>query len=51
VADHPAFDCGAAGLLAARARLGLEGIVANRTASFSYPGRRPPDWVKVKTGD
>jgi hypothetical protein len=44
----PAFDCGTADLLAACARQGLEGIVAKRTASFYYPGRRSPDWVKVK---
>lgn len=29
-------------------RLGLEGIVAKRAASPYRPGRRGPDWVKVK---
>jgi bifunctional non-homologous end joining protein LigD len=34
---------------AAEAReLGLEGVVAKRTGSRYQPGRRPPDWRKIK---
>lgn len=41
------FDDGAA-LLAAADRQGLEGVMAKRAQSIYLPGRRSPDWVKVK---
>ena len=47
VVISPAFDDGVALLQAARER-GLEGIVAKRADSVYRPGRRSPDWVKVK---
>lgn len=37
-----------AALLAATRRAGLEGVVAKRPGSRYRPGRRTPDWVKVK---
>ena len=43
----PQFDDGAALLSVARER-GLEGIVAKRAGSTYRPGRRSPDWRKVK---
>lgn len=39
---------GVGDLLAAAAEQGLEGIVAKRASSSYRPGRRSPDWVKVK---
>jgi bifunctional non-homologous end joining protein LigD len=36
-------------ILAATAQNGLEGVVAKRRASPYRPGRRSPDWTKVKT--
>jgi hypothetical protein len=36
------------GLLAATAGMGLEGVVAKRVTSRYWPGRRTPDWRKVK---
>jgi bifunctional non-homologous end joining protein LigD len=43
----PAFDDGQALLDTTRAQ-GLEGVVAKRRSSPYLPGRRSPDWVKVK---
>jgi len=43
----PSFDDGAALEQAAREH-GLEGVVAKRTASPYQPGRRSPDWRKLK---
>ncbi len=43
----PAFDDGAALLEAARAQ-GLEGVVAKRADAPYRPGRRTPEWRKVK---
>jgi bifunctional non-homologous end joining protein LigD len=43
----PQFDDGAA-LLAAAQEQGLEGVVAKRVGSRYQPGRRSPDWRKVK---
>lgn len=40
-------DCGEHALADSR-RLGLEGVVAKRLTSPYRPGRRSPDWVKVK---
>lgn len=37
-----------AALLAATRKAGLEGVVAKRPGSRYRPGRRTPDWVKVK---
>lgn len=37
-----------AAVLQASAQAGLEGVVAKRRASTYQPGRRSPDWVKVK---
>ena len=47
VALSPQFDDGDALLEAAREQ-GLEGVVAKRIASKYQPGRRSPDWRKVK---
>ncbi|MBP2706996.1 non-homologous end-joining DNA ligase [Microbispora sp. RL4-1S] len=44
----PYFRGGGAGVLAESRRLGLEGVVAKRLTSPYRPGRRSPDWVKVK---
>ncbi len=43
----PAFDDGAATEAAARQH-GLEGVVAKRLTSRYHPGRRGPDWVKLR---
>ena len=43
----PAFDDGAALLEAARAQ-GLEGVVAKRADAPYRPGRRTPEWQKLK---
>jgi bifunctional non-homologous end joining protein LigD len=43
----PTFDDGEA-LLAAAKEQGLEGVVAKRLDSTYQPGRRSPDWRKVK---
>ncbi len=43
----PSFDDGAALEKAAREH-GLEGVVAKRTTSTYQPGRRSPDWRKLK---
>jgi bifunctional non-homologous end joining protein LigD len=43
----PQFDDGEALLEAAR-RQGLEGVVAKKVDSRYYPGRRSPEWRKVK---
>ena len=43
----PAFDDGAALLAAARAQ-GLEGVVAKRADAPYRPGRRTPEWQKLK---
>ncbi len=40
-----------AGLLAATAEQGLEGIVSKRRASPYSPGRRSPDWLKLPHRD
>lgn len=42
----PVYDDGA-GLWAATAEHGLEGVVAKRRTSRYQPGRRSPDWVKA----
>ena len=47
VAVSPQFDDGEA-LLAAAREQGLEGVVAKRLQSRYQPGRRSPDWRKVK---
>lgn len=52
-ARHPALSVpaaadSAAALLAATREQGLEGIVAKRRDSSYQPGRRSPDWRKVK---
>ncbi|MBX6386473.1 MAG: non-homologous end-joining DNA ligase [Microbispora sp.] len=44
----PCYTGGGAHALADSRRLGLEGVVAKRLASPYRPGRRSPDWVKVK---
>jgi bifunctional non-homologous end joining protein LigD len=45
----PSFtDEAGADVLAAAARIGMEGVVAKRRASPYRPGRRSPDWIKVK---
>lgn len=44
----PAFDGPGAAILAASAENGLEGVLAKRRSSPYRPGRRSPDWVKVK---
>jgi bifunctional non-homologous end joining protein LigD len=36
-------------ILTATAQNGLEGVVAKRRSSLYRPGRRSPDWTKVKT--
>jgi bifunctional non-homologous end joining protein LigD len=47
VVVSPVFEDGEA-LLAAASQQGLEGIVAKRADSRYQPGRRSPDWRKVK---
>ena len=44
----PAAHADGAALAAASREQGLEGIVAKRIKSLYVPGRRSPDWVKVK---
>ena len=44
----PAFDGQGAEALAASAAQGLEGVLAKRHDSVYLPGRRSPQWVKVK---
>ncbi len=44
----PYYADGGEHALADSRRLGLEGVVAKRLASPYRPGRRSPDWVKVK---
>jgi bifunctional non-homologous end joining protein LigD len=44
----PAFDGAGAEAFAASREQGLEGVVAKRLDSRYFPGRRSPDWVKVK---
>ena len=43
-----AFTGDGAAVLRASARAGLDGVVAKRRDSPYQPGRRSPDWVKVK---
>jgi bifunctional non-homologous end joining protein LigD len=47
VVVSPQFDDGAA-LLAAARQQGLEGVVAKQVGSPYRPGRRTPDWQKLK---
>jgi bifunctional non-homologous end joining protein LigD len=44
----PAFAGSGAAAVKASQDQGLEGVVAKRRASLYTPGRRSPDWVKVK---
>lgn len=44
----PAFEGDARDAIAASAEHGLEGIVAKRMGSPYRPGRRSPDWIKIK---
>jgi bifunctional non-homologous end joining protein LigD len=44
----PSFRGPGADVLAASAEAGLEGVVAKRLGSTYLPGRRSPDWRKVK---
>ncbi len=44
----PSFDGPGAAVLAASRENGLEGVLAKRRSSTYRPGRRSPDWVKVK---
>jgi bifunctional non-homologous end joining protein LigD len=44
----PAFDGAGSAAFAASREQGLEGVVAKRLDSRYAPGRRSPDWVKVK---
>ncbi len=44
----PAFEGDGAGAVDASRQQGLEGVVAKRLTSRYRPGRRSPDWVKVK---
>ncbi|MEZ0076196.1 non-homologous end-joining DNA ligase [Planotetraspora sp. GP83] len=44
----PYYRDGGAHALAESRRLGFEGVVAKRLTSPYRPGRRSPDWVKVK---
>ena len=44
----PYFQGGGADALAVSRAQGLEGIVAKRLDSVYQPGRRSPDWIKVK---
>jgi bifunctional non-homologous end joining protein LigD len=48
VRTPPWFDSGGADVLAASTQQGLEGVVAKRLAAPYLPGRRSPDWRKVK---
>jgi bifunctional non-homologous end joining protein LigD len=44
----PAFAGGGSDAVAVCKDQGLEGVVAKRLASAYLPGRRSPDWIKVK---
>jgi bifunctional non-homologous end joining protein LigD len=44
----PYFAGNGASVLDASRRLGLEGVVAKRLTSTYHPGRRSPDWRKLK---
>jgi bifunctional non-homologous end joining protein LigD len=44
----PAFDGSGSAAVAASVAQGLEGVVAKRQQSRYLPGRRSPDWIKVK---
>ncbi|GAA4191926.1 MULTISPECIES: non-homologous end-joining DNA ligase [Microbispora] len=44
----PYYSGGGEQALADSRRMGLEGVVAKRLVSAYRPGRRSPDWVKVK---
>lgn len=44
----PAFSGNGTEAVRVSQEQGLEGVVAKRLASFYTPGRRSPDWVKVK---
>jgi bifunctional non-homologous end joining protein LigD len=44
----PAFDGGGAQAVRASEEARLEGVVAKRKTSPYFPGRRSPDWLKVK---
>jgi bifunctional non-homologous end joining protein LigD len=44
----PAFEGNGAQAVRASQKQGLEGVVAKRLTSRYRPGRRSPDWVKVK---
>lgn len=44
----PAFDGSGADAVRASAAAALEGVVAKRNSSPYRPGRRSPDWLKVK---
>ncbi|MEU8198248.1 non-homologous end-joining DNA ligase [Microbispora amethystogenes] len=44
----PYYSGGGEQALADSRRMGLEGVVAKRLVSTYRPGRRSPDWVKVK---
>lgn len=44
----PHYVGGGAEVLRANAELGMEGIVAKRVTSRYQPGRRSPDWRKIK---
>lgn len=44
----PAFVGGGGAAVAASQQQGLEGVMAKRLASPYQPGRRSPDWVKIK---
>jgi len=44
----PWFEGGGGDVLRAAIDQGLEGVVAKRLASTYQPGRRSPDWIKVK---
>lgn len=44
----PAFGGPGADVLEASRRMGLEGVVAKRLGSPYRPGRRSPEWIKVK---
>jgi bifunctional non-homologous end joining protein LigD len=46
--NPPYFAGNGASVLDASRRLGLEGVVAKRLASSYSPGRRSPDWRKIK---
>lgn len=43
------FDSTASDLLAAAAKMGLEGIMAKKIDSLYYPGARTKEWLKMKS--